>query len=165
MKHVAVIGAGVVGVACAHYLRQAGCEVTILDRGRFGRGCSHANCGFVCPSHVLPLAAPGAVRMALRSLLKRDSPFSIKPRLDFDLWGWLARFALRCNATHMLEAGRGIQALLNSSRALYDDLLKTEAIDCEWQSLGLLFRAADGRRDGALRAHGETAARPLRPAG
>jgi D-amino-acid dehydrogenase len=138
-RSVVVVGGGVIGTACAYYLSRAGWEVTILDQGRFGRGCSHANCGFVCPSHVLPLAAPGAVSMALRSMLTRNSPLSIKLRFDFDLWAWLARFALRCNTAYMFEAGRGIQALLNSSRTLYDDLLKTEAIDCEWQSLGLLF--------------------------
>lgn len=138
-RTVVVVGGGVIGTACAYYLSGDGWQVTILDQGRFGRGCSHANCGFVCPSHVLPLAAPGAVRTALRSLLSRDAPFSIKPRLDIELWSWLARFAFRCNTTDMLAAGRGIQALLQSSRRLYDELLHAEAIDCEWQSLGLLF--------------------------
>jgi D-amino-acid dehydrogenase len=39
----------------------------------------------------------------------------------------------------MMEAGRAIQALLNSSRRLYDELLTNEAIDCEWEARGLLF--------------------------
>src|SRR5581483_8070395 len=107
--------------------------------GHFGRGCSHGNCGYVCPSHVLPLAAPGAVRMALRSLLTPNSPFTIKPRLDLELWSWLFRFARRCNVHDMLEAGHAIQALLNSSRHLYEELLKEEPLECEWQARGLLF--------------------------
>ena len=60
--HVVVVGGGVIGAACAYYLSRAGWSVTVLDRGDFGKGCSHGNCGFVCPSHVLPLAVPGAVR-------------------------------------------------------------------------------------------------------
>src|SRR6266436_853992 len=95
-KHVIVIGAGVIGTACAYYLKRAGHRVTMLDQGAFGMGCSHGNCGFVSPSHVLPLAAPGAIRDALRAMLHRNSPFSIKPRLDFALWGWMIRFARRC---------------------------------------------------------------------
>lgn len=134
-----VIGGGVVGAACAYYLRQSGWQVVILERGRFGKGCSHGNCGFVCPSHVLPLAVPGAVRMALGSLFRRSSPFSIKPRLDPTLWHWLYRFARRCNRRDMLASGRAIQALLNSSRQLYDELMRKEAFDCEWQTRGLLF--------------------------
>src|SRR5262245_3741697 len=136
---VIVIGGGVIGAACAYYLSRSGWGVTVVDQGEFGRGCSHGNCGFVCPSHVLPLAAPGAVGMALRSLLSRNAPFAIKPRFDPGLWGWLLHFARRCNTRDMLEAGHSVQRLLNSSRRLYDELLQTEPIDCEWQARGLLF--------------------------
>jgi D-amino-acid dehydrogenase len=138
-RRVIVVGGGVIGAACAHYLARGGWSVTVLDRGEFGQGCSHGNCGFVCPSHVLPLAAPGAFGPALRSLLQRDSPFRIKPRFDPALWAWLYHFARRCNARDMMAAGRAIQALLNSSRRLYDELLAEEPLDCEWQARGMLF--------------------------
>ena len=108
-----VVGSGIIGTACAHYLNRAGWQVTILDRGAFGKGCSHGNCGFVCPSHVLPLAMPGAIGKTMKALLSRNSPFSIKPRLDWSLWTWLWRFARRCNERDMLPAGRAIQPLLN----------------------------------------------------
>jgi D-amino-acid dehydrogenase len=136
---VVVVGGGVVGAACAYYLSRAGWGVDVVDKGEFGQGCSHANCGLVCPSHVLPLAEPGAVRRALGAMLRRNSPFSIKPRLDLALWGWLLKFARRCNVGDMLQAGRAIQALLDSSRALYDELLREEALDCEWEARGGLF--------------------------
>jgi D-amino-acid dehydrogenase len=136
--HAVVVGGGVIGASCAYYLSKAGWSVTVLDRGDFGRGCSHGNCGFVCPSHVLPLAVPGAVRAALRALLSRDAPFTIRPRLDLALWGWLLRFARRCNVRDMMEAGRALQALLFSSRALYDTLMKEEPFDCEWEARGML---------------------------
>jgi D-amino-acid dehydrogenase len=136
---VVVVGGGVIGAACAYYLSRAGRPVTVVERGGFGRACSHGNCGLVCPSHVLPLAAPGAVRMALRSLFQRDSPFRVRPRFDPALWAWFYRFARRCNAHDMLESGRAIQALLDSSRRLYDELIRDEALDCEWEKCGLLF--------------------------
>jgi D-amino-acid dehydrogenase len=138
-QQVLVIGGGVVGAACAYYLARAGCKVTVLDRGGFGKGCSHGNCGIVCPSHILPLAAPGAVRGALKSMLSRNSPFYIKPRFDLALWGWLWRFARRCRHDCMMQAGHAIQTLLNSSRKLYDELMANEPLDCEWQTRGLLF--------------------------
>jgi D-amino-acid dehydrogenase len=139
VSHVAVIGGGVVGVACAYYLSRGGWQVTLVDRGRVGGGCSHANCGFVSPSHVLPLAEPGAIRRVLRAMLKKDSPFYIKPRPDPALWGWLLRFARRCNTTDMLAGGRACHALLESSRVLYPALFSEEQIDCEWEPRGLLF--------------------------
>jgi D-amino-acid dehydrogenase len=134
-----VIGSGVIGTACAYYLMRSGWKVTLIDRGAPAGGSSHGNCGFVCPSHVLPLAEPGMVGQALRSLLRRDSPFAIKPRFDPALWSWLLHFARRCNERDMIEAGRGIQPLLLSSRELYRGLIETEALDCEFEERGMLF--------------------------
>jgi D-amino-acid dehydrogenase len=136
---VIVVGGGVIGAACAYFLRRAGAAVTIVDQGRFGRGCSHGNCGLVCPSHVLPLASPGAAGTALRALLRPNGPLYIKPRIDPALWSWLWRFARCCNARDMLRSARAIDALLAASRRLYDDLLRDEPLECEWEARGLLF--------------------------
>ena len=138
-KRVLIIGGGVIGAACAHYLLKAGCQVTLVERGEFGGGCSHGNCGFVCPSHVLPLAAPGAVGRTLKAMFARNSPLSIKPRFDPALWSWLYHFARRSNERDMLAAARAIQALLNSSRRLYDELFAAEPLAAEWETRGLLF--------------------------
>lgn len=138
-RRVVVLGGGVIGAACAYYLGRDGWHVTVLDQGQFGRGCSHGNCGFVSPSEVLPLAAPGAIRTAFWSLFCPGSPFRVKPRIDFRLWSWFWKFARRCQPHHMLEAGRAIQSLLNSSRRLYDELFAAEAFDCEWEARGLLL--------------------------
>jgi D-amino-acid dehydrogenase len=136
---VVVVGGGVIGAACAYYLRHAGREVTLIDQGEFGRGCSHGNCGFVCPSHVLPLAGPGAIWGTLKTLLSRNSPLKVRWRLDPAMWSWFWRFARRCNERDMLAAGHAIQALLASSRSLYDELLKSTLTDVEWDTQGLLF--------------------------
>jgi D-amino-acid dehydrogenase len=138
-RRVIVVGGGVIGAACAYFLSRSGWTVEILDRGAFGMGCSHGNCGYVCPSHVLPLAEPGALGRTLRALFQRNSPFSIKPRFDPALWSWLWQFARRCNRHDMLTAGHAIQALLRSSRTLYDEVFRDEPFDCEWQTRGLLF--------------------------
>jgi D-amino-acid dehydrogenase len=138
-RSVIVIGGGVIGAACAYFLMRAGRRVTLIERGSFGRGSSHGNCGFVSPSHILPLAEPGMVGHALKSLFQRNSPFAIKPRFDPALWAWLLRFAIRCNERDMIAAGRGIQPLLLSSRRLYGELIEGESLDCEFESRGLLM--------------------------
>jgi D-amino-acid dehydrogenase len=134
-----VIGGGVIGSACAHFLIKSGWKVTVVDRGGFGQGCSHGNCGFVCPSHILPLAEPGMVGTALHSLFQKNSPFAIRLRFDPALWSWLWHFARRCNERDMLDAAKGIHALLDSSIGLYHDLVNSEPLDCEWETRGLLF--------------------------
>ena len=152
-RDVVIVGGGVVGAACAYYLQRAGRRVTIIDRGPFGSGCSHGNCGYVCPSHVLPLAEPGALWSTLRTLASKNSPLKVRFRLDPSLWKWFWRFARRCNRRDMLAAGHALQSLLRSSRSLYDDLLSTTLSDVEWQARGLLFVFQSGH---ALDHYGET---------
>jgi D-amino-acid dehydrogenase len=89
----------------------------------------------------------------MKAMLTRDSPFYIKPRIDWELWTWLWRFARRCNKHDMLAAGRAIQALLNSSRTLYEQLMSSEPFDCEWELRGLLF-VFRGRKQ--MEHYGET---------
>lgn len=138
-ERIVVVGGGVIGLACAYYLLLAGRRVTLIERGRIGGACSHGNCGFVCPSHVLPLAEPGAVSKGIKALFEQNSPLAIRPRLDWRLWSWLANFARRANERDMLEAARGCQALLHPSLRLYEELLAAEGLDCQWQAKGLLF--------------------------
>jgi len=138
-QQVVVVGGGVIGAACAHYLTAAGARVTIVEKGRFAGACSHANCGLVTPSHVLPLAEPGVLRNAFGALFAKNAPLMVKPRGDWALWSWLTHFAMRCNHEDMLASALGIQPLLNSSRSLYADLIEREGLDCEWQTKGLLF--------------------------
>ncbi|MDB5351712.1 MAG: dadA1 [Planctomycetota bacterium] len=139
MSKVVIIGGGLIGTACAYYLSDSGWDVTIIERGEHGKGTSGGNCGLVCPSHVLPLAEPGVIGKTVKALFARNSPFSIKPRLDASLWSWLFHFARRCNERDMMEAARGIQPLLESSLAEYRRIIELEAMECEWERRGLLF--------------------------
>jgi D-amino-acid dehydrogenase len=144
-----VIGGGIIGVSSAHFLAEMGWDVTIVDRGKYANGCSHANCGLICPSHILPLAEPGAVRRTMRAMLWKNSPFYIKPRLDLALWAWMWNFARRCNVECMMEAGRALQPLLESSMTIYEQL----KLECEWEKRGLLFVYRDSEK---LDAYGES---------
>jgi D-amino-acid dehydrogenase len=59
----------------------AGLRVTVIDQGAIDAACSGGNCGYICPSHVLPLSEPGSFGVAIRSLFNPDAPFRVKPRL------------------------------------------------------------------------------------
>jgi D-amino-acid dehydrogenase len=138
-RHAIVIGGGVIGTACAHFLRSSGWKVTLIDRGAFASGSSHGNCGFICTSHVLPLAEPGMVGKAIKSLFQQNSPFKVRARFDPALWSWMLHFAARCNERDMIAAGRGIQPLLLSSLSLFHELIEGESLDCEFETRGMLF--------------------------
>jgi D-amino-acid dehydrogenase len=138
-QRAVVVGGGVIGVACGYYLQRHGWHVTVIDQATIGGGCSYGNCGLVCPSHVLPLAEPGAIRQAIASMFDPQAPFRVKPRLDVGLWLWMWNFARRCNRADMVATGHQIQPILESSLAEYRNLIERERLDCEWQRRGLLF--------------------------
>ncbi len=136
---VVIVGGGVIGAMCAWYLSDAGLRVTVVDRGKFGSACSHGNCGYVSPSHVLPLTRPGQVAASLREMFKKNSSFAVKPRFNRDSLAWFWKFGRRCNERDMLDAAQGRHAMLQSSKRLYQELVAREDIDCEWKEAGLLF--------------------------
>src|SRR5262249_32494365 len=118
--------------------------------------------------HVLPHAGPGVLAKTLPMLWRKDSPLTIRFRLDRALWGWLYRFAPRCNRPAMMEAAPALSALLNSSRSLYGELFHTGEVEAEWQENGLLLVFRTGREmdhyaatDRLLREHFDMPGRRL----
>ena len=83
---ILVIGSGVVGLCVALSCLRRGFAVTLVDRDSRARdSCSFGNAGMIVPSHFVPLAAPGAVRLGLKWMLDPAAPFHIRPRLSLDL--------------------------------------------------------------------------------
>lgn len=136
---VTIVGAGVIGIACAHYLAEAGFDVTIIERGKIASACSESNCGYICPSHALPLTEPGAFKTALGSMFNPSAPFRVKPTWNPALFKWMFQFAKRCTHKQMLAAGKPLQAILEDSMTEYHRLIKTHSFDCEWKEDGLLY--------------------------
>ena len=142
---VLVLGGGVIGLACALELANAGRAVTVLERAEIGRGASHGNCGTITPSHAPPLAMPGMIGKALGYMLKPDAPFYLKPRLDFALLAWLMRFSRRCNWADFRAVTRVKGELLQRSRERLAALVRDEAIECEFEENGTLYCYRDPR--------------------
>ncbi|HEY6942362.1 NAD(P)/FAD-dependent oxidoreductase [Dokdonella sp.] len=135
---VVILGGGVIGLACAYYLLHEGRSVTVLEQGSAGCASSHGNCGTLTPSHAGPLAAPGTIAQALRWLFRPDAPLRIRPRPDPELVRWLLAFARRCNGHDWIAAARAKAPLLLRSRALVEELVRRERLDCEFEAIGTL---------------------------
>ncbi|MBX2874771.1 MAG: FAD-dependent oxidoreductase [Saprospiraceae bacterium] len=146
---VHVIGGGVIGLCSAYYLQKAGHEVTILDKGDFGAGCSFGNAGMIVPSHFVPLASPGVISKGLRWMFSASSPFYIRPRLDLQLAQWLWHFYRACTPEKVRAAMPIIRDLNQGSRLLYQDLSSELAVpfDLENKGLIMLFRSAKGEKE------------------
>ena len=142
---VLILGAGVVGLACAHYLLAEGRSVRVLDQGRVGGGASHGNCGTLTPSPAAPLAGPGTVWQVLRWMRDPASPLYVKPRWDPALARWLLKAAGRCNLRDWQASGLAKGRLLKLSRVLIEDLVFGNDLDCGFAADGFHYVFRDPR--------------------
>ena len=121
-KHVLIIGGGVIGLSTAYYCARRGHRVTVIDRNPEQRdGCSFGNAGMVVPSHFVPLAAPGMVALGLKWMWNPESPFYIKPRLNWELMSWAWKFMRAANAAHVARSAPLIRDLSFASRACFEE--------------------------------------------
>ncbi|TMI43977.1 FAD-binding oxidoreductase, partial [Candidatus Bathyarchaeota archaeon] len=76
--NVAIIGGGITGLFCAHYLMRDGHEVSVIERRSTGSLTSIYNAGLLTPS-LAPTPKIGLGRI-LSTYLGRDDPVYISPR-------------------------------------------------------------------------------------
>lgn len=123
--NVAVLGAGVIGVASAWFLREAGHDVRVLEQhATAGMETSFANGGQISVGHAEPWANPGAIRKILKWLGREDAPLLFRLRADPQQWLWSLRFLAEClpgrnraNAVQLLRLGLYSRATLRALRA------------------------------------------------
>lgn len=136
---VLIIGGGVVGVCTAYYVAGHGRAVTLVEQGEIASGSSNGNAGFILPSHVVPLASPGALSSGLRWMFDPESPFYIKPRLDLDLFDWLLRFMAASNERHVRRSVPVLRELACASIALYEELSRLDGLDFGYRQNGMMY--------------------------
>jgi D-amino-acid dehydrogenase len=152
---VVVIGAGLVGAACAARLAHAGREVLLLDAQEPGLGASFGNAGHVATEQLIPLANPQVIRDSWRYLADADSPLRLRLAYLLPILPWLARFVL---AARPGALARGVAALMTLQRTARDDLRELMQ-QCDIGHLLLLdgyLRIWEGEA-GARAAHAQAA--------
>jgi D-amino-acid dehydrogenase len=139
IMHVVVLGAGLIGVTSAWYLRQAGHAVTVVDRQpAAGLETSFANGGQISVSHAEPWAAPGAPLQILQWLGRKDAPLYFRPRLSLAQWRWGLGFLAQCTQARFDTNCKSLLELGLESRAALQALRAETGIEYEVQTRGIL---------------------------
>ncbi len=136
---VTVLGAGVTGITSAWFLRQAGHEVTVIDRQPgAGLETSFANGGQVSVSHAEPWANPGAPLKVLKWLMREDAPLLFRLRPDLNQWLWGLDFLRQCTPGRTRHNIRQMVNLGLYSRATLQNLRAATGIDYQQKTEGIL---------------------------
>ncbi len=133
-----VIGGGIIGLSTAFYLQKSGWQVTVIDKGDFSDNCSYGNCGYICPSHFIPLATPGIVKQGLKWMWNSKSPFYVQPRMDWNLISWGLKFMKSATKEHVNNAAEPLRDIALLSKKEYESWLNTPDFDFAYEKKGLL---------------------------
>lgn len=119
-RRIAVIGAGIVGVAVALALQRRGKPVTLIDRDEPGRGASYGNMASIAVSEFMPASRPSMWAQLPGWLLDPQGPVRLRPSYLPRLAPWFLRFvaASRPARVRELEAAGAVLCT-----RVYEDLL------------------------------------------
>lgn len=135
--HIAVIGAGVAGIATAFYLTQKGCRVTLIESASaVGKGASFANGAQLSYSFADPMAKPQMLKALPRLLLGKDRSSVL--RMDGALISWGLKFLLQCTEKNAKSNLRAALSVTRAAEPLLDVLMNQVPLECHKVKAGKL---------------------------
>lgn len=137
---VIVLGAGVVGVATAYHLAQAGCEVVVMDRQAAAASeTSYGNAGLITPGDSFAWASPAALKTFVQSLFNPDLGLKIKLRWDPQFFEWTLRFLMECTTKKSQANTRKKLRLAVYAREQMQQIVEHTGIDFDRKQQGVLY--------------------------
>jgi D-amino-acid dehydrogenase len=159
MAKIAVIGAGIIGIAAARALQRNGHEVIVFDPQAPGRGCSFGNAGHIALDHIRPLARPDVLRAIPILLANPLGPLCLKPRGAMRMLPWLSRFAWAARPAQVARGTAALAGLLAEAQPAWSAEIAASRLAPLFEQRGSLMlyesMTAEGAAEAALLAeHG-----------
>ena len=148
---VIVLGAGLLGVTSAYFLRQQGHDVSVVDRQATPAAeTSFANGGQISVSHAEPWANPSAPLKVLQWLGREDAPLLFRIRADMRQWLWGLQFLRECTPARTRRNIEQIVRLGTYSRDTLQQLRRDLRLAYDERTQGILhFYTSQKEFDGA----------------
>lgn len=110
-----MVGGGIIGLACAEAMANAGISVEVFEEGQVGSGASLGNAGWITNGLIAPLTSRELVREGIRSLVRRGGPVAVTPKLRIDGLRWMLSVVIGSSRKHFLSNLRVMVALGEAS--------------------------------------------------
>ena len=121
-KHVAVVGAGMIGLATGWWLQEHGVDVTVIDRTGVAAGSSWGNAGWLTPGITTPLPEPAVLKTGISAVISPSSPVYVPPKADSNLARFVAGFT-RNSTTKRWQRNMGALVPFNGlALAAFDEM-------------------------------------------
>ncbi len=146
-KHIAVIGAGMVGVSTGLALLKRGFTVTVVDRKEPGQETSYGNAGIVSRYSVFPLNDPSLWKSLPAYLGNTHPALQYRPGYVAANLSWFMRFLAGATAAGTEPRAKALDGLLAASSALHRAWIGEAGAARRLRETGWLklWRKEDGR--------------------
>ena len=136
---IIVLGAGVIGVRTAWYLKQSGHEVTVIDRASGpAMETSFANAGQLSYGYTTPWAAPGIPFKAAKWMMKPHSPLIFRPDGTMYQLKWMMQMLKNCETQHYTLNKERMVRVSEYSREMFARLEQETGLNFEGRHRGTL---------------------------
>jgi D-amino-acid dehydrogenase len=124
--HIAVIGAGIIGLTTCRALIARGHRVTLLEKSNgVATGASGNNGAQLSYAYVAPLATPSILRELPALLFSKNAPLSLSLSLHPRFLRWSAQFLAQCTQARLTYTTAALLELAAQSRMETDAWLET----------------------------------------
>jgi len=124
MKKITVIGAGIVGIATACYLRRDGHDVTVVTADPVGEYCSFGNAGMLNNAGCVPQAVPGILAKVPGYLTDPLGPLTVRWSYLPRAMPWLLRFLASATRKRVARGADALSVLIRPTVECYEDLAR-----------------------------------------
>jgi D-amino-acid dehydrogenase len=120
---IVVVGAGIIGVACALQLARQGQRVVVVDAQAPGNGASYGNAGHLATEQVFPIADVSILKRLPAMLMDPMGPLRLDWKYLPRALPWFVRLLLNLRPANYRRTVAGIRALNESSLGAWQRLL------------------------------------------
>jgi D-amino-acid dehydrogenase len=135
---VAIIGAGIVGLAAAHAMLDREHQVVLIEPGGKQGRPTDGNAGWIAHTDIMPLASPKAWRNLPRWLMDPLGPLTIRPGYLPHLAPWLVRFLLASSPSRIKASIGAIRAINAEALPAWKSLLSSLDLTGHLREQGIL---------------------------
>lgn len=122
-NHLLVLGAGVVGMSTALFLRREGRTVTVVDPLPPAGGTSFGNAGMISADTAAPIAMPGMLARVPGWLRDKKGPLVVDPAYFPKALPWLLRWAREGRLDRVMAISDALRALHRDSFRHWESLI------------------------------------------
>jgi len=124
MSKVAIVGAGIIGVCIAHFLRKNGHEVALFDQSNPGTQTSFGNAGLFASHECVTVNSPQLWRSLPSMLLSKNGPLVIDWLYVLTHLPWAIKFLRNCTSKRADHIAKSLSSFSSNAGLAYEEIFK-----------------------------------------